>query len=62
MYVLYNFVTREPTLISLYQGNSQPNIYHLFPALELNLGGHVFTEDRELEAVVTRRTVTVDRD
>jgi len=37
----------------LWQGTSSPSDYHLFTALNKTLGGHTFTDDRDVQTGVT---------
>jgi hypothetical protein len=39
-----------------------PTDYHLLPGLQLNLDGHTFKDDGEVETAVTRWLITHDRD
>jgi hypothetical protein len=58
--MLHNFAVKElwnvqHTACSLYL---LPSDYHLLPALQLNLDGYTFEDDREVETAVTRWLIT----
>lgn len=53
-YTAYNSVTKNLHWLWLWQGTLSPSDYHLFTALNQNLGGHRFTDDRDVETGVTR--------
>jgi hypothetical protein len=46
----------------LYRRNWPPNCCHHFPALQINLRGHKFKDNREVETFTTRWLITKDTD
>jgi hypothetical protein len=62
VHLTYNFVTAKPKVVPIVLGAVRRLAIICFRALNQNLGGRRFEDDRQREAVLTQRHLKQDAD